>query len=962
VAATDYKSTLALPKTDFPMKANLPKREPETLKRWDEMDLYARLMETRKDCPAWVLHDGPPYANGRAHLGTALNKILKDFVVRSRSMMGNRTPFVPGWDCHGMPIEHRVSRELGAKARTMPKVELRKLCRAEAEKWIDLQRSDYRRLGCIGEWFNPYLTMAPEYDAAEIGVLRDLVERGYIYRGLRPVHWCFDCRTGLAEAEVEYEDHTSPSIYVAFAVNGNAGDAGALAANPADGAELAAAHKAGRLFGVIWTTTPWTLPANLGISLNRTFEYVALKTGEHYLIVAARLAETVANDCGLSVEKTIALRSDALAALDGKDIFRHPFLPRDVKLMYGEHVTADTGTGLVHTAPGHGYEDYLVGAQYGVEPFTPVNDAGVFTAEGGEWAGLNVFKANDSIVERLRETGELLAVRKISHSYPHCWRCHKPLIFRATEQWFMRIDHEGLRARVIEAIDGVKWVPAWSRDRIRNMTETRPDWNLSRQKAWGVPIPALKCDGCGNVILDSGVMKRVEKIFATESSDAWFVRPVADFMPVGLKCPQCSGASFKKQEDVLDVWFDAGCSQAAVLAMRPNLTWPADAYLEAVEQARGWFGSSLTCAVAQRGAAPFRSVISHGLTVDEQGRKMSKSLGNTEDAYEFANRVGADVMRLVYAAIDSTREMTLGKTLFDAVSESYRKIRNTCKFLLGNLSDFDPARDPVEYAAMLEFDRFMLSRTERLKTQVGRAYENFDFSAAYHAMLNFCIVDLSALYIDVARDRLYCSGRTSRERRSAQTALFHALDALVRLLAPLVPYTAEEVYSYLPGRSADSVHLLEFQPPHPEWADAELVARWEQLLAIRDEALKLLEAMRKAGTIGAPLEAAVEIGAASSGANGAAETLARYSDLLKELFIVSEVAIMPPAGADALRSRAPGAEEFSEDGAWFRAPQSLAIALKGRRAPGVKCQRCWCYFDDGGDPELCPRCRAVVRA
>jgi isoleucyl-tRNA synthetase len=944
------------------MKANLPKREPETLKRWDEMDLYARLMETRKDCPAWVLHDGPPYANGRAHLGTALNKILKDFVVRSRSMMGYRTPFVPGWDCHGMPIEHKVSRELGPKARTMPKLELRKRCRAEAEKWIDLQRTDYRRLGCIGEWFNPYLTMAPEYDAAEIGVLRDLVERGYVYRGLRPVHWCFDCRTGLAEAEVEYEEHTSPSIYVAFALNQNAGDAGALAANPAEGAELAAALKAGRLFAVIWTTTPWTLPANLGISLNRAFEYVAIKAGGRYLVVAARLADAVAKDCGLSVDKTIALDREALAALDGKDIFRHPFLPRDVKLMYGEHVTADTGTGLVHTAPGHGYEDYVVGAQYGVEPYTPVDESGAFTAAGGEWAGRNVFEANDSIVARLDERGALLAVRKLSHSYPHCWRCHKPLIFRATEQWFMRIDHEGLRARVIEAIDGVTWVPAWSRERIRNMTETRPDWNLSRQRAWGVPIPALRCDGCANVILDAGVMKRVEEIFATESSDAWFVRPAADFMPPGLECPQCSGASFTKQEDILDVWFDSGCSQAAVLAKRPELTWPADAYLEAVEQARGWFGSSLTCAVAQRGAAPFRSVISHGLTVDEQGRKMSKSLGNTEDVCDVAGRLGADVIRLVYAAIDSTREMTLGKTLFDAVSESYRKIRNTCRFLLGNLSDFDPERDAVEYATMLEFDRFILARTERLKTEVRRAYENFDFSAAYHALLNYCIVDLSSLYIDVARDRLYCDGKASASRRSAQTALYHALDALVRLLAPLVPYTAEEVYSYLPGRSADSVHLLEFQPPRAQWADAELVARWETLLAVRDEALKLLEAMRKAGTIGAPLEAAVEIGAASSSENGTADTLARYRDLLKDLFIVSDVAMLPAAQADALRSKSPGAEEFSEDGSFFRAPQSLAIALAGRRAPGVKCQRCWCYYDDGGDPELCPRCRSVVRA
>src|ERR1700676_3204574 len=590
---TDYKTTLKLPRTDFPMKANLPKREPEMLKHWEEIRLYETLLAERKDAIVWVLHDGPPYANGRVHMGTALNKVLKDFVVRSRAMMGFRTPFVPGWDCHGMPIEFKVSRDLGEKARTMPKLELRRLCRIEAEKWIDLQRKDFMRLGCIGDWFHPYITMDPGYDAAEIGMLRHLVERGYVYRGLRPVHWCLADRTALAEAEVEYREHVSPSIYVAFAFNANLRDAAALASNPSDGAELAAAHKAGKLSAVIWTTTPWTLPANLGISLNPTFDYVALKAGEHYYVVAARLAEAVEKECSLTVEKRIPLDREALKALDGQDVFRHPFIPRDVKLMYAEHVTADTGTGLVHTAPGHGYEDFVVSQKYGVKPYVPVDGSGVFTRDAGEWEGQNVFKANRSIVEKLRSVGALRHAQNFSHSYPHCWRCHNPLIFLATEQWFVSVDHNGLRAKVIDAIDNVKWYPAWSRERIRNMTETRPDWTISRQRAWGVPIPAVRCAECDEVAPLLATMDRVEEIFAREGSDAWYSRPAADFVAPGVKCAKCGGAVFVKEEDILDVWFDSGSSQAAVLSVRPELKWPADAYLEAVEQARGWFGSSL---------------------------------------------------------------------------------------------------------------------------------------------------------------------------------------------------------------------------------------------------------------------------------------------------------------------------------------------------------------------------------
>ncbi|MGH7865109.1 MAG: isoleucine--tRNA ligase, partial [Candidatus Binataceae bacterium] len=664
----------------------------------------------------------------------------------------------------------------------------------------------------------------------------------------------------------------------------------------------------------------------------------------------------------LEVSGRIALSGDALKALDGRDIFRHPFFPRDVRLIFGDHVSADSGTGLVHTAPGHGYDDYIIGTQYGLPMLTPVDDGGVFTADGGEWAGQNVFAANDSIVAHLRSAGALVHAAKTTHSYPHCWRCRKPLIFRATEQWFMRIDHEQLREKVIAEIDRAKWTPPWSRDRIRNMTGTRADWCLSRQRAWGVPIPALRCNECGHVGLDLATLERVEEIFARESSDVWYSRPAADFVDPSYRCPGCQGASFEKEEDVLDVWFDSGCSQAAVLARRPELTWPADAYLEAVEQARGWFSSSLTCAIAERGAAPFRSVISHGLTVDEQSRKMSKSLGNSEDAADVANRHGADVIRLVYASIDYTSEMKLGATIFTAVSESYRKIRNTFRYLLGALAGFDFARDQVAHAEMPEFDRFLLARLERLKDHARRAYDEHDYQGAYQAILNFVVVELSSLYIDVARDRLYCSAPMARERRSAQTALYHALDTLVRLLAPLIPFTAEEVYAYVPGANQKSVHLLTFAPAHPHWRDAELEERWERLLMVRDEALKLLETMRKAGTIGAPLEASVSLAANGAGHGALGDVLAKYRHGLKELFIVSDVAMLSAAEAAELQRAAAGREDFMVNGAFARASANPPLLLVGRRAPGIKCQRCWCYADDGGDPELCPRCRAVVRA
>jgi isoleucyl-tRNA synthetase len=968
VAETDYKATLKLPKTDFPMKANLPKREPETLKRWNESHLYERLLEARKDATSWILHDGPPYANGRVHFGTALNKILKDFIVRSRSMMGYRTEFVPGWDCHGMPIEHQVARSLGDKVRSMPKSDLRKLCREFAEKWIATQREEFIRLGAIGDWWHPYLTFAPEYEAAEIGVLRRLNQDGFIYRDLRPVHWCFDCRTALAEAEVEYRDHTSPSIYVAFRVNQSAAtalaktltssDAPTLADTPEETDELLRAVADGKLFAVIWTTTPWTLPANLGISLNEAFDYVAVRADGNYYIVAERLADSFAQACKLNVDGRIKLNRDALKALDGQDIFRHPFAERDARLMFGDHVTADTGTGLVHTAPGHGYEDFVIGTRYGLPILTPVDDGGVFTAEAGEWAGRRVFDANDAIVEKLRSIGALLEVEKLSHSYPHCWRCKNPLIFRATEQWFLRIDHEMLRDRALTEIDNVRWVPSWSRDRIRNMVATRPDWCLSRQRAWGVPIPALRCAQCRKVLLDDGVLERAQSIFAQDGSDAWYDRPVSDFA-AGLKC-ECGSSAFTKEEDVLDVWFDSGCSHEAVLGVR-KLNWPADAYCEGVDQTRGWFQVSLITATAERGAAPYKAVVTHGLALDELGRKMSKSLGNFEYASEVVDRVGADVFRLVFASVDYSSDMNVGANLFSAVSEAYRKIRNTCRYILGNLNDFDPARDSVEPSAMPEFDRFMMARLERLKHDVRRDYDDYDFQAAYQAISNFVVIDLSSLFIDVSRDRLYCDGAASPERRSAQTALYLVLDNLVRMLAPLIPFTAEEIYSHMPSRTADSVHLLAMHPPDERFSDPALEEKWSRLLEVRSEALKLLEAMRKAGTIGAGLDATLQLGLVGD-ANGLGTILDEYRDDLKDLLIVSDVELLPDADAATLKAKTNGSEDFQADGFFAHASAQPPMVVTGRHASGRKCLRCWKYFDDGSDSELDPRCREVVRA
>jgi isoleucyl-tRNA synthetase len=934
----DYKGTLNLPKTAFPMRANLARREPEILARWKDDGLYRRLLEANRAGEHYVLHDGPPYANGDVHLGTALNKIIKDVIVKRHLMAGRHAPYVPGWDCHGMPIEHQVLREIGPAARTMSKLEIRRRCREYAEKYHRIQREQFQRLGVLGDWEHPYLTMSHQYEAGIVRVLRRLAEGGFIYRGLRPVHWCPVCSTALAEAEVEYGPHTSPSIYVRFPFTGTASDAAAIARDPDGAAELSAAHQ--RISAVIWTTTPWTLPANLGVCLNPHLDYVAVKSGDEYFIVAARLADAFLAATGLEARGERRLRVD-LAPLDGRDVFRHPFIDRPARLLFESHVTAEVGTGCVHTAPGHGYEDFQVGQKYGLPVLTPVDPQGRFTEEAGSYAGLDVFQTNDAIVEELDRRGALLRAERLSHSYPHCWRCKSPLIFRATEQWFLRIDHAGLRETALREIDRVAWTPRWGRDRIANMMESRPDWCLSRQRAWGVPIPAFSCKACGRLHADPPLIEHVERIFAERGSDAWYELDARQLLPDGYRCP-CGSEALEPGDDILDVWFDAGCSHEVVLE-ESGLGWPADLYVEAVDQHRGWFQVSLITAAATRGHAPYRGVLTHGLILDEDAKKMSKSLGNVISPDEIIEQHGADILRLLFASVDFTADTCFSKNLIAPLLESYRKIRNTCRFLLGNLDDFDPARDAVPLADLPEFDRWILHRGQELLRRSLRAYDDFAFHHVVQGLVNFCAVDLSAYYLDVAKDRLYCSAANSRERRCPQTAVWRSLDLLVRLMAPILSYTAEEIWSFMPGRPADSVFAAGLPAVEPGLVDEALGKRWERLLAARSAVTKALESARQEGLIGHSLDARVHL----TGSDGMHSLLQRHEGFLPAFLIVSQV---------ELRREPPGSPGSPADG--------LRVSVEPAR--GGKCERCWNFSEavgrDAEHPGLCERCALVVRS
>ena len=906
----DYKDTLNLPRTDFPMKANLAQREPEVLKRWIEIDLYAKLLDRNRGKQPFVLHDGPPYANGNIHIGHAMNKILKDLVVKSRAMMGFYAPYIPGWDCHGLPIEMQVEKEIGrAKKDAMPKAEVRELCRRYAEKYVDIQREEFKRLGVVGDWAHPYLTVDFGYVAEEIRVFGRCIEAGLLYRGKKPVHWCASCVTALAEAEVEYADVTSPSVYVAYPfVSG--------------GPNVPGAHVA------IWTTTPWTLPASLAVAVHPDVEYVAVEIGGRVLLVAAaRLA---------ALEEAVGAKgSDALARVRGKDLegakVRHPWLDRDVPIVLADYVTLETGTGLVHTAPGHGHEDYQTGLKYGLDVYAPVDGRGRFTDDVPEWKGERVFDADPKIVEHLRAKGMLIASASFVHSYPHCWRCKKPIIFRATEQWFIGIDRANLRQRALDEIDRVRWVPPWGRDRIHGMISTRPDWCISRQRDWGVPVVALFCERCGTPHTSRAICDHVAAIFEREGADAWFKRPVADLVPPGLSCEKCGSTTFRRETDILDVWFDSGASWAAVVEKRPELGGRADMYLEGSDQHRGWFHSALLTRVAVAERAPYDVVLTHGFTLDGQGRKMSKSAMNALAPEQTIKKHGADLIRLWVASEDYRDDVRISDEIFTTLSEAYRRVRNTVRFLLSNLYDFDPARDAVPYAALPELERWALHRTHALAARARAAYDAYEFHVIYHALNNFCAVDLSALYLDVRKDRLYCERADGRERRATQTVLHAICDALLRIMAPVLSFTAEEAWRHLPNASkAESVFLADLPECPAEWNDPALAARYDRLLDLRAEVTKALEEARKGGVVKQANEMRVTIEAPDE-----VLALARGAEELRTLFLAGEVVL--------------------------RAGPALRVGID--RATGDKCERCWYVLPLGVRPEhptICSRCAGVI--
>ncbi|MCH7749282.1 MAG: isoleucine--tRNA ligase, partial [Acidobacteria bacterium] len=879
---------------------------------------------------------GPPYANGPIHIGHVLNKVLKDIVVKSRTMAGFDAPYVPGWDCHGLPIELKVDKELGRKKREMSVADFRRACRRYAETFVELQSADFQRLGILAAWDRPYLTMTNGYQAAIVRALGRFVEQGVVYRGKKPVHWCLHCRTALAEAEVEYEDHTSPSIYVEFPLS--AESASALAAH--------APALAGRPVSVlIWTTTPWTIPSNLAVAFHPDVDYGIYNVGGTAVIVAERLAEQVAGTVGRAF-------GPKLASLKGRDLeglrFRHPLYDRSSVGVLADYVTLEQGTGAVHTAPGHGADDYNTGVRYGLEIYAPIGPSGRFDDDVEIVGGDKVFDANPKVEAALAEAGRLWHSEPLDHTYPHCWRCHHPVIFLATWQWFIAMDTNDLRRRALAAITQVEWFPAWGEERIHNMLANRPDWCISRQRSWGVPIPAVYCTGCREAVLTTELTDRAAAVFAEHGADAWYERDIAEFVPPDLRCQKCGGAEFERERDILDVWFDSGSSHEAVLGDHPELGWPYTVYLEGSDQYRGWFHSSLLVGLATRNAAPYRQVITHGFVVDESGRKMSKSLGNTIEPGAIIKQSGAEVLRLWVAMVDYQEEVRIGPEILARVVEAYRKIRNTLRILVANLYDFDPAADALPLDRLNEVDRYALARYGEVASRVLRAYDRYEFQTVMHTLNNYLTVDLSAFYVDISKDRLYTFRPGSDDRRSAQTAMHTIVDGLTRLIAPILPITADELWRTLPGAEADSVHLADFPTGIDTLVDPELIDRWTRLLTLRDAVNGEIEKLRQDKVVGTSLEAAVTLTADGE----LARLLETYRDLLPMLFITSTV---------TLQTCAPSGD--TGDGTVYREPAGT-VRIEVRRVDAAKCPRCWRWVrpvvaatdDAEAETEVCGRC------
>ncbi|MBD3380373.1 MAG: isoleucine--tRNA ligase [Candidatus Omnitrophica bacterium] len=919
-----YKDTLNLPKTSFSMKANLPQREPEFIKRWAKEDIYARILAARESSgKSFILHDGPPYANGHIHMGHVLNKILKDICVKYYAMNGYRAPYVPGWDCHGLPVEHALLKEMKISKHEIDQVEFRKAAYKYAMKFVRIQAKEFKRLGIFGDWEDPYLTLTKDYEADILEALAELYEKGYVYKDLKPVNWCSSCETALAEAEVEYGDKVSPSIFVKFRAKGEKD-----------------------IYYVIWTTTPWTLPANVAVAVHPEFVYAVVDTGKEKLILAKDLVPALAEKFGLEDHTvTEELTGRQLSARWPEAV--HPFIGRESAIVMADYVTKDEGTGCVHTAPGHGQDDYFTGKKYDLPIIMPVDNSGKFNDDIDWLSGQFVLKANKTIIERMKADGTLIFTEDMNHSYPHCWRCKEPIIFRATEQWFMNVDHNGLRGRISEKIeDSVEWIPPSGKDRIGAMVKQRPDWCLSRQRYWGVPIPAFQCASCGETFTDADIIKNVAALTRKETSNVWFQKEAADLMPGNCECPACGSSELIKENNILDVWFDSGVSHRAVIDARRELSYPADLYLEGSDQHRGWFQSALITAMATKEKPPYRKVLTHGFVVDGEGKKMSKSVGNVISPEEVMRKYGADILRLWVSSSDYEGDIKLSEEILERLADGYRKIRNTLRYLISNLYDFDPENDCVDGKELPELERWMLSRLSGLLRDVNGYYSKWEFHRVYRAVYNFCVYEVSSFYLDAAKDILYILSPCSPERKAAQTVIFRILDTLVRVMAPVLAFTAEEAWEHVPGRKKEqSVHMADW-PDRGEadaWADPELDRRWKEILRLRESVMKVLEVKREEGLIGSSLEAALTL---YSDDDGMRDFLESNSGLFPYLFKVS--------AADVLES--PGKE--------MEKVAALPIMIGVSRSPGEKCPRCWNYSETVGKskrhPELCRRCDNVI--